>query len=172
MSVPSSPVPRTWIALATVGLAILIGCSSPTEAQNDNPPPMESGITTLLDDWTASWASMNGAGYASHYSVDADFVNPLGHVLPNRAAIAETHNFLFGGPFAGSVQRWQLRRLVPLSDDLALVDLNLELEGFQGTPPGLLVSPDGIVRTRARMTIGWNGSQWEIRSQQLTAYAP
>lgn len=59
-----------------------------------------------------------------------------------------------------------------LLGDLAVVDLNVALGGFQGVPPGLLVSPDGMVRTRTRLIVGRTQDSWEIRSQQMTAYVP
>jgi uncharacterized protein (TIGR02246 family) len=115
---------------------------------------------------------MDASAFAAVYAVDVDFVNPLGQVVSGRAAIEAAHIFLFSSLFAGSQSTWEMRRLVPLTGNLALVDLNVELAGIQAAPPGLLVSPDGVVRTRARLIVGRTGREWEIRSQQLTAYTP
>jgi uncharacterized protein (TIGR02246 family) len=116
---------------------------------------------------------MDAQAFAAVYAQDADFVNPLGAVVPGRAAIQAAHTLLFGSLFAGSRQTWEIRRLVPVTGHFVLVDLNVALADFQATPPGLLVSPDGIVRTRTRLTVA-RGSEgaWEIQSQQLTAYVP
>jgi uncharacterized protein (TIGR02246 family) len=134
--------------------------------------PMEAGITDLLDRWTAAWAAMDAPAFAAVYAVDADFVNPLGLVTQGRAAIQTVHTFLFNTLFKDSQQTWEIRRLVALTGNLALVDLNVELAGFQGTPPGLLVSPDGVVRSRARLLVARSAGRWEIQAQQLTAYVP
>lgn len=174
-------------ALALLGLAacaaLVAGCDgSPTEhvkADASQPqlavvtPPMEAGVVALLDRWTDAWAAMDARAFAATYAEDADFVNPLGAVVSGRAAIEAAHTFLFGSLFAGSRQTWEIRRLVPVTGNVGLVDLNVELAGFQATPPGLLVSPDGVVRTRARLTVArGKGGMWEIQSQQLTAYVP
>lgn len=170
-------------ALALAGwAAVLASCGgTPTqhsEAELDEPqlavvtPALESGVVDLLDRWTDAWTSMDASAYGAVYAVDADFVNPLGAVVPGRAAIEAVHTFLFRSLFAGSRQSWEMRRLVALTGNLALVDLNVELAGIQTAPPGLLVSPDGVVRTRARLIVGRTGGDWEIHAQQLTAYAP
>jgi uncharacterized protein (TIGR02246 family) len=170
-------------ALALVGwAAVLTSCGgTPTqhsEAELDEPqlavvtPVLEDGVVDLLDRWTDAWASMDASAFAAVYAVDVDFVNPLGQVVSGRAAIEAAHIFLFSSLFAGSQSTWEMRRLVPLTGNLALVDLNVELADIQAAPPGLLVSPDGVVRTRARLIVGRTGREWEIRSQQLTAYTP
>lgn len=175
---------RRLTALCTLvgGTAFLAACgNTPTAtADSDSPsvqmavvtPPMEAGIVDLLDRWTDAWAAGDAVAFGAVYATNADFVNPLGAVLEGRAAIQATHTFLFGALFAGSQQTWELRRLVALGGNVALVDLNVELSGFQGTPPGLTVWPDNVVRTRSRMTVARNAGKWEIQSQQLTARVP
>jgi uncharacterized protein (TIGR02246 family) len=139
------------------------------------PPAAEREIRAHLAAWTAAWASMDGTAYGSMYAEDADFVNPLGGILSGRAAIAATHTFLFNpvnGPFRGSIQTYEIRRLVALRGDLALVDLNVALTGYAGLPPGLGETEPGVVRTRARLLMGRNGAHWEILAQQYTGIAP
>lgn len=76
------------------------------------------------------------------------------------------------GPFRGSVQSFEVRRLVALKGNLALVDLNVAVTGYAGLPPGLNETEPGVVRTRARLLMGRNGARWEILAQQLTRIAP
>jgi hypothetical protein len=83
-----------------------------------------------------------------------------------------SHVFLFNGPFAGSVQTGQVRRIVPLTGTLAIVDLNALLTGYVALPPGLSETAPGEVAIRARMVVGKNGPRWEILAQQLTRIAP
>jgi len=184
MTGPTADPRPTSAALAFLaGAVLLAGCGgTPTQHHDDEAgqpqlavvtPAIEAGVVDLLDRWTDAWASMDAGAFASTYAAGADFVNPLGAVVPGRAAIEAAHTFLFGSLFAGSQQTWEIRRLVPLTGSLVLLDLNVELADIQGAPPGLLVSPDGVVRTRARLTVGrGHGGTWEIHSQQLTAYVP
>jgi uncharacterized protein (TIGR02246 family) len=140
------------------------------------PPAMQSGIGELLESWSAAWQAMDGDAYASHYSEDMDFVNPLGAMVSGREAMASVHTFLFNpvnGPFRGSTQVASIRRIVPLTGSIAIVDLTIDLTGYQGMLPGGLVEwRPGVVRTRSRMIVQRIEGTWEIRASQLTAVQP
>lgn len=185
-----APKPRhAWSVLALLTAVAIAGCDrSPTAAaQSDDalavpdavaakmatvPLEMERAILSLLHAWEASWASMDGNAYGANYAEDADFINPLGGILSGRQAIAATHVFLFNGPFAGSVQSGQVRRIVPLTGTLAIVDLDALLTGYVALPPGLGETAPGELATRARLVVAKNGSRWEIIAQHLTRIAP
>jgi uncharacterized protein (TIGR02246 family) len=178
-----------WPVLALMTAVIVAGCDdSPTAATQHHdalaapdavaarmgtvPPAMERGIHDLLQTWQASWASMDGNAYGANYAEDAEFINPLGGVLSGRQAIAATHVFLFNGPFAGSVQTNQVRRIAPLTGTLAIVDVDGLLTGYVALPPGLGETAPGEVATRGRLVVGKTGSRWEILAQQMTRIAP
>jgi uncharacterized protein (TIGR02246 family) len=189
MSHAPRPPRHAWPVLALITAVGIVGCNdSPTIAAPRHdalaapdalaarmgtvPPAMERGIQELLQAWQASWASMDGNAYGANYAEDAEFINPLGGVLSGRQAIAATHVFLFNGPFAGSVQTNQVRRIAPLTGTLAIVDLDGLLTGVVAFPPGLDETAPGEVATRGRLVVGKTGSRWEILAQQLTRIAP
>jgi uncharacterized protein (TIGR02246 family) len=177
-----------WPVLVLLTAVIVAGCDgSPTATQHHDalaapdavaarmgtvPPAMERGIQELLQTWQAAWASMDGNAYGANYAEDAEFINPLGGVLSGRQAIAATHVFLFNGPFAGSVQTNQVRRIAPLTGTLAIVDVDGLLTGYVALPPGLGETAPGEVATRGRLVVGKTGSRWEILAQQMTRIAP
>jgi uncharacterized protein (TIGR02246 family) len=189
MSHAPSPLRHRWPVLALLTAVAFAGCDdSPTAAPQRHdalavpdavearmatvPPAMERGIHHLIQAWEASWASMDGQAYAANYAEDANFINPLGGVVAGRQAIADIHAFLLGGLFAGSVQTGQVRRIVPLTGTLAIVDLDVLLTGFVGLPPGLVPTGPNEVATRARLVVVKNGPRWEILAQQMTRIAP
>jgi len=136
------------------------------------PPAAARGIDDLLARWTAAWNAMDGMAFGANYAEDADFVNPLGGVVTGSAAIGATHVFLFSanGPFRGSRSSYQIRRMVALTGNLAIVDLNTELRNVAFLPPGLSASPDGVVRTRGRLIVGTVHGEWKILAQQYTSF--
>lgn len=136
------------------------------------PPAAARGIHELLARWRASWESMDGMAYGANYAEDADFMNPLGGILSGRTQIAATHVFLFAGPFKGSSQNYEVRRIVALSGDLAIVDLNLSLTGYAALPPGLVENAPGALLTRGRLVVGRVQGEWLILAMQLTSIAP
>jgi uncharacterized protein (TIGR02246 family) len=189
MSHAPRPPRHAWPVLALITAVGIVGCDdSPTIAAPRHdalaapdalaarmgtvPPAMERGIQELLQAWQASWASMDGNAYGANYAEDAEFINPLGGVLSGRQAIAAQHVFLFNGPFAGSVQTNQVRRIAPLTGTLAIVDLDGLLTGVVAFPPGLDETAPGEVATRGRLVVGKTGSRWEILAQQMTRIAP
>jgi uncharacterized protein (TIGR02246 family) len=189
MSHAPSPRLHARLVLALLTAVAVAGCDdSPTAAPQHRdalavpdavearmgtvPPAMERGIHDLLQTWAAAWASMDGHAYAANYAVDVDFISPLGGILSGRQAIANQHVFLFNGPFAGSVQTAQVRRIVPLTGTLALVDLNSVLSGVVAFPPGLDPTGPNEVATRGRLVVAKNGPRWEILAQQMTRIAP
>jgi uncharacterized protein (TIGR02246 family) len=189
MSHAPSPLRHPWPVFVLFTAVAVTGCgdSSTTAPQHRDalavpdavearmatvPPAMEQAIHDLIQTWEASWASMDGQAYAANYAEDADFINPLGGILSGRQAIAATHVFLFNGPFAGSVQTGQVRRIVPLTGTLAIVDLNSLLTGVVAFPPGLEPTGPNEVATRARLVVAKNGPRWEILAQQMTRIAP
>jgi uncharacterized protein (TIGR02246 family) len=189
MSHAPSPLRHQWPVLALLTAVAAAGCDDSTlnaPQRNDAlavpdavearmgtvPPAMERGIHELLQNWEASWASMDAHAYAANYAVDADFINPLGGILSGRQAIAATHVFLFNGPFAGSVQSGEVRRIVPLTGTLAIVDLNIFLTDFVALPPGLEPTGPNEVALRGRLVVAKNGPRWEILAQQMTRIAP
>jgi uncharacterized protein (TIGR02246 family) len=177
-----------WPVLALLTAVIVAGCDgSPTATQHHTalaapdavaarmgtvPPAMEREIQSLLQTWQAAWASMDGNAYGANYAEDAEFINPLGGVLSGRQAIAAQHVFLFNGPFAGSVQNVQVRRIAPLTGTLAIVDMDNLLTGYAALPPGLGETAPGELATRMRLVVGKTGSRWEILAQQITRIAP
>jgi uncharacterized protein (TIGR02246 family) len=189
MSHAPSPLRHRWPVLALLTAVAAAGCDdSPTAVpqRHDSlavpdavearmatvPPAMERGIHDLIQAWEAAWASMDGQTYAAIYAEDANFINPLGGVLAGRQAIADVHAFLLGGLFAGSVQTAQVRRIVPLTGTLAIVDADVFLTGFVALPPGLTETSPGEVATRGRLVAAKNGQRWEILAQQMTRIAP
>lgn len=134
--------------------------------------PLRRGIEEALSQWESAWNAMDPAAYANSYAVDADVVNPLGGVVPGRESIRQTHTFLFNGFFRGSTSRTEIRRIVFLTGETALVDVNVTLTGFQGTPPGLVQISPGVVLTRSRLVMNRRMGAWQILAQQMTAVQP
>jgi len=139
------------------------------------PPDMTRGIDELLTSWAAAWDAGDAMAFGAFYSPDADFVNPLGAVFSGRGAITGIHVVLFHpvtGPFRGSTVSYIVRRVVPLTGTLAIVDATVTVTGFAGTPPGLVQWAPGVLKTRHHSVVARNRSGWEIIAQQITAMQP
>jgi uncharacterized protein (TIGR02246 family) len=164
--------------VALVALTILAGCTDRPEvtavnADPDSPSMTEVSLgTAALNAGNAAWVAKDARAFAANYTVNADFVTPLGGVLAGREAIRAQHEFLFNGPFAGSVSTTEVRRAVFLDSDVRLVDLDVTLTGYAGPIPGLPEFEPGVVRTRVKWVVVARKEGWKILAQQITAVLP
>jgi len=139
------------------------------------PTAMVRAIDELLDSWATTWNAGDGRAFGEYYSLDADFVNPLGMVFTGREAIIAVHLSLFDpvtGPFRGSSMSYVVRRIVPITGTVALVDATVTVTGFAGLPPGLVQWAPGVLKTRHHSIVARNGGRWEFIAQQITAMQP
>jgi uncharacterized protein (TIGR02246 family) len=146
--------------------------SAPADAQTDPTPVQTRAIEAILVSWEAAWAAKDVSAMVAHYTLDVDWVNPLGGILSGREEIRAVHEFLFGGPFAGSTQTGTVRRMVALTGNSMVVDLDVTLTGYQGLLPGLVEFEPGMVRVRVKWIVVRDGSAWRISAQHMTAVQP
>lgn len=169
---------------ALLGLLVLLGAGVISSCDSSEAAPLPGivgggmtlaqtrAIDSLKTVWDAAWTAQDAVAYAGTYATDADFVNPLGNVLPGREGVKAAHTFLFGGPFAGSSAVSVIRRGIFLADSVVLVDLNVTLTGYHGLLPGLHETQPGVVRTLVTWIVAKRSGRWEILAQQMTAVAP
>lgn len=75
------------------------------------------------------------------------------------------HAFLFSGPFSGSVQTAEVRRLLFLTGAIAILDLDVRLTGTAAPPPPPLTEETAF---RNRLVLEKRQGTWQIVAHQLT----
>jgi uncharacterized protein (TIGR02246 family) len=135
----------------------------------DPPGPMRQ-IEALKRAWDAAWG--DAAAFAALYTEDAEFIDPIANIYSGREEIRALHAFLFSGPFAGTSQTSELRRVVFLTGTTALVRLDVALTGFSVLPPGLPETEPGVVRTVVQWVVVKHRGEWLILSQHMTLVPP
>jgi hypothetical protein len=65
-----------------------------------------------------------------------------------------------------------VRRVVPITGTMAIVDATVTVTGFAGTPPGLVQWAPGVLKTRHHSIVARHLDGWEIIAQQITAMQP
>ncbi|GEL22099.1 hypothetical protein PSU4_10530 [Pseudonocardia sulfidoxydans NBRC 16205] len=65
-------------------------------------PATDAELTAVLTRLAAAWTAADAPGYGAEFTDDATYVVFNGMVLRGRAAIADTHAWLWKGPLAGS----------------------------------------------------------------------
>lgn len=77
----------------------------------DTTPTVDTTpVLDILDRLAAAWNAGDAAAYAAEFTADATYVAFNGQVMAGRAAIENTHRWLFDGPLRGS-------RMTSMSED-------------------------------------------------------
>ena len=120
----------------------------------------------------AAWNRGDATAFGSSYWPDASFTNILGGVLRGRESITQQHARIFATFYKGSRFDFHVVGTVALGADHALVDTDAELTGFAQSPPGVMETAPGVMRTRLRHIVERRDAQWGILFSQNTAIAP
>jgi uncharacterized protein (TIGR02246 family) len=122
------------------------------------------GIQAVVDEFIAAWNRGDSATLASLFAPDADFINVLGRHERGREAIAAGHREIFDTVYRDSRNRYTVRAVRPLTDDLVVVFADALLE----------FATDGIERelpARPTLVMKRNNERWCIVVFQNTLLA-
>jgi len=131
-----------------------------------------ASIRGIVADLDSAWAHADADRWAAHYAPDADFINILGMLMPDRDSMKARHHDIFTGVFRGSRHAGTLRRLRFLDADVAIADVDVAVTGFAALPPGSRATEPGVLRTRMRHVLARADGVWRIVTSQNTAILP
>ncbi len=131
-----------------------------------------AAIRGIIADLDSAWAHADAERWAAHYAPDADFINILGMLMPDRESMKARHHDIFTGVFRGSRHTGTLRRLRFLDADVAIADVDVAVTGFASLPPGSRATEPGVLRTRMRHVLARVDGEWRIVTSQNTAILP
>ena len=125
--------------------------------------PDEDAVRKILDDEIVTWKQGDTDGYSKHFAADGTFTNVMGMLFTGRQAFRDRHEFIFKGPFRGTVLQAQVVSLRFLTADVAVCEALEWASGFKsGAPPGLHLDPKGRLRTRLLQVMAKRGGEWQI----------
>ncbi len=127
-------------------------------------PGGEAAIRTIVAAQTAAWNAGDAKSYSANVADDVGFTNILGEVRYGREAFESRHAGIFSTIFKGSHLEQSIRRIRFVTPDVAVVDVDTEMRGFAGLPPGVKASSDGVLRTRLQQVFIHRGGTWWIEA--------
>jgi uncharacterized protein (TIGR02246 family) len=122
----------------------------------------KAAITSLIQSQTDAWRRGDAKAFADPFLPDGSFVNVLGALSYGRDAFQSQHARIFATVYKDSSIRLPIRRIQFVRDDVAVVDIDAELSGYTGLPPGLRTEPDGVIRTRLQEVLVKESGRWMI----------
>ena len=110
---------------------------------------------------TTAWNDADGRAFAAQFTAGADFVNIYAMHGVGREAIAHGHQAIFDTIYKGSTNRFTVKAVRRLNDDIAVAHISARLQVPSGPMAGDLVALATAVLVR-------EGETWRITAFQNT----
>jgi hypothetical protein len=79
---------------------------------------------------------------------------------------AKRHNEILSTFYKGTSKKHSIRRIRFVTSDVAIVDIDNEVHGVKSMPGGIIVPPDGVVKTQLMEVFVHRGDRWWIEAYQ------
>lgn len=142
-----------WIAITLVLVLSASARHARAAAFNDEARAVANAMVHRFVDWA-----------------DAELVDPSGQVFEGRSAIVRTHEDIWRGIFRGTRQKAVIRRITVLAPTVIVVDLDLELAGVHGLPPGAPGSVNHPLKSHLKQIMQKRGATWKVLLARNTFY--
>jgi hypothetical protein len=83
-------------------------------------------------------------------------------VMYGAPAFIERHNQILSTFYKGTTKQHVVHRIQFLTPDVAIVDIDNEIHGVTTMPAGILVPPDGVLKTQLMEVFVRRDGQWWI----------
>lgn len=145
-------------------IAVLICATSSTTTVRAQEAASEAAIRAIVADQVVAWNAGNGEAYAEHLAPDASFTNVFGMVMYGKPAFAKRHAEILSTFYKSTTKHHAIRRIRFVTPDVALVDIDNEVRGVKSMPGGIVVPPDGVLRTQLMEVFVRREQRWWIEA--------
>lgn len=121
-----------------------------------------SAIRLLLDREEDAWNRGDATAYGADFLEDCWATNIRGEMLDGLASFVLRHEQIFAGLFRGSRLKLDIVRARLLDENVALVETDCRLSGFQALPPGVQATPEGPLLTRLLQVLVRRDEEWRV----------
>ena len=142
-------------------LLLIVLVPAPSAAQD---AAAETAIRGIVADQAAAWNAGDGARYASHLAPEASFTNVFGMVMYGAPAFASRHKEILSTFYKGTTKTHAIRRIRFVTPEVAIVDIDNEVHGVKAMPSGIVVPPDGIIKTQLMEVFVRRDGRWWIEA--------
>jgi uncharacterized protein (TIGR02246 family) len=136
-------------------------CSALVHAQATSD---EAAIRAIVAEQVVAWDAGDGTRYARHLAPEASFTNLFGMVMYGAAPFRDRHNEILSTFYKGTRKKHAVRRIRFLTPEVAVVDIDNEVHGVKTMPGGIVVPPDGVIRTQLMEVFVRRKGEWWIEA--------
>ncbi len=148
----------------TVVFALMLVTLHPAAIMLAQDAAPEAAIRAIVADQVVAWNAGDGPGYARHLAPDASFTNLFGTVFYGAPAFAQRHAEILATFYKGTTKQHVVRRIRFVTPDVAIVDIDNQVQGVKAMPEGIVVPPDGIVKTQLMEVFVRRNGRWLIEA--------
>jgi uncharacterized protein (TIGR02246 family) len=121
----------------------------------------EAAIRQIIADQVTAWNAGDGKAYSVRFAEDGGFTNIFGMVMYGHEAFERRHSEIFATFFKGTTRTETIRRIRFVKPDVAIVDVDTEVQGITSMPSSVSLQSDGVLRTRLlQVLVKRDGSWW------------
>lgn len=150
----------TW-SMALLLVLLTPATGAPVHAQQTAD---EAAIRAIVAEQAQAWDRGDAAGYAKHVAPDASFTNLFGMVMYGAEPFRQRHADILGSFYKGTTKHHAIRKIRFVTPDVAIVDIDNEVRGVKAMPGGIVVPPDGVVKTQLMELYVRRNGQWWIEA--------
>jgi uncharacterized protein (TIGR02246 family) len=127
-------------------------------------PDDELSIRAIVAGQASAWNAGDGMRYAEHLAPEASFTNLFGMVMYGAPAFARRHAEILATFYKGTTKQHMVRRIRFVTADVAIVDIDNQVQGVRAMPPGVALPPDGVVRTQLMEVFVRRDGRWQVEA--------
>lgn len=147
-----------------LSLALLLVAAWVPGAASAQDAAAEKAIRQIVTDQAAAWTAGDGARYSSRLSADASFTNLFGMVMYGKPAFEARHQEILATFYKGTTKAHTIRKIRFITPDVAIVDIDNEVHGVKAMPPGIVVPPDGVIKTQLMEVFVRRAGEWWVEA--------
>lgn len=150
--------------LRPLTVAMMMCAFGSTAASQAQDAPSEAAIRAIVADQAVAWNAGDGRAYAEHVAPEASFTNLFGMVMYGKPAFVQRHSEILATFYKGTTKHHAIRRIRFIAPDVALVDIDNEVRNVTKMPGGIVVPPDGVIRTQLMEVFVRRDQRWWIEA--------
>ena len=150
--------------LRALTISMMLCAAGAATALYAQDAPSEAAIRAIVADQVVAWNAGDGGAYARHLAPEASFTNLFGMVMYGKPAFAQRHSEILATFYKGTTKHHAIRRIRFVTPDVALVDIDNEVRGVTAMPGGIVVPPDGVIKTQLMEVFVRRQERWWIEA--------
>jgi uncharacterized protein (TIGR02246 family) len=149
--------------LRDVTLVLALAASAAPTARTQSTDA-EAIIRGIVADQATAWNRGNAEAIASRVAPDVSFTNLFGMVMYGKPAFVQRHTEILATFYKGTTKHHAIRRIRFVTPDVAIVDIDNEVRGVKALPGGIVVPPDGVVKTQLMEVFVQRDGGWWVEA--------